>query len=82
MRLMSHRLLLLRGLKILFLLILTGGLPMLFADVSYNPLILKSDGSLHTFGNNNNGQLRDGTTSQRIAPTQILVPVNGFISVN
>lgn len=77
----SYLLFLLRG-PILPLLILTGGLPMLFADVSYNPLILKSDGSLHTFGNNNKGQLRDGTTSQRIAPTQILAPVNGFISVN
>ena len=36
-------------------------------------LILKADGSLHTFGSSNfTGQLGDGTTSDRHTPTQIL----------
>ena len=70
MRLMSHRLLFLRGLKNLFLLIMTGVLQMLFASTSYHSLILKTDGSLHTFGRNDYGQLGDGTTTQRNSPTQ------------
>ena len=39
---------------------------------NYHSLILKSDGSLHTFGMNNYGQLGDGSTTNSYSPTQIL----------
>ena len=38
----------------------------------YHSLIIKTDGSLWTFGRNAEGQLGDGTTVQRNTPTQIL----------
>jgi alpha-tubulin suppressor-like RCC1 family protein len=44
----------------------------LFGNVAYHSLILKSDGSLHTFGSNSYGQLGDGTTTNKTTPTQIL----------
>ena len=40
--------------------------------VNNHSLILKTDGSLHTFGKNTNGQLGDGTTTSKSTPTQIL----------
>ena len=46
--------------------------PTVYAGLSYHSLIIKSDGSLHTFGQNSNGQLGDGTTTNRNTPTQIL----------
>ena len=44
----------------------------LYSNSANHSLILKSDGSLHTFGINGFGQLGDGTTTQRNTPTQIL----------
>ncbi|MDA8991125.1 hypothetical protein N9H45_06330, partial [Opitutales bacterium] len=43
-----------------------------FANSAAHSLILKSDGSLHTFGLNSFGQLGDGTTTTKNTPTQIL----------
>ena len=34
--------------------------------------VLKQDGSLYTFGRNEFGQLGDGTTSDQMAPRQVL----------
>ena len=44
----------------------------LFGNVAQHSLIIKLDGSLHTFGWNSHGQLGDGTTTDRNTPTQIL----------
>ncbi|MDC3334978.1 hypothetical protein OAV71_00590, partial [Opitutales bacterium] len=43
-----------------------------FANSAAHSLILKSDGSLHTFGLNSFGMLGDGSTTTRNTPTQIL----------
>ena len=42
-----------------------------FANTASHSLILKSDGSLHTFGLNSFGMLGDGSTTTRNIPTQI-----------
>ena len=44
----------------------------IFGNIADHSLIIKTDGSLHTFGNNANGRLGDGTTTNRHTPTQIL----------
>ena len=55
------------------LFVLLGVYPsFLFGNVADHSLIIKTDGSLHTFGNNANGRLGDGTTTNRHVPTQIL----------
>ena len=37
-------------------------------------LALKTDGSVWAWGYNNSGQLRDGTTKNRLSPVEISVP--------
>ena len=61
------------GISLVFTLLLSVLIgPTVFANTAYHSLILKSDGSLHTFGYNAYGQLGDGSTNQRTTPTQIL----------
>ena len=44
-----------------------------FGNIAYyHSLFIKSDGSLWAMGNNNYGQLGDGTTTQRSSPVQIV----------
>jgi alpha-tubulin suppressor-like RCC1 family protein len=38
-------------------------------------LILKTDGSLWACGNNEYGQLGDGTTENRLAPVRVSLPI-------
>jgi alpha-tubulin suppressor-like RCC1 family protein len=44
------------------------------AGISHS-LLLKTDGTFWATGGNTFGQLGDGTTEQRIAPVQIILPV-------
>ncbi len=41
----------------------------------YHTLILKTDGTLWATGANTNGQLGDGTTTNRLVPVQIMTGV-------
>ena len=43
-----------------------------YANLAYHTLFLKSDGSLHAMGWNPQGQLGDGTTTNRSSPVQVL----------
>ena len=53
--------------------ILTSGVDQISAG-RYHSLILKNDGSLCSYGNNNYGQLGDGTTTDKHLPIQIFLP--------
>jgi alpha-tubulin suppressor-like RCC1 family protein len=51
--------------------ILASGVSQIAGSI-FHSMVLKSDGSLHTFGYGFHGQLGDGTTTTRNTPTQIL----------
>ena len=58
--------------KILILLFVFLYLSNYLNGISYHSLILKDDGSLHAFGQNNYGQLGDGSNTNRNTPVQII----------
>ena len=59
--------------KIVFLFIYMMFFGNTFGNIAYyHSLFIKSDGSLWAMGNNNYGQLGDGTTTQRSSPVQIV----------
>ena len=60
--------------RILFLIMfgLFGLIQMGYGNLGLHSLIIKTDGSLWTFGRNTYGQLGDGSSTHRRTPTQIL----------
>ena len=38
----------------------------------YDTVVVKRDGTVWAFGNNSNGQLGDGTSSNRVNPVQVI----------
>ena len=47
----------------------------------YHSLALKSDGTVWAWGNNGNGQLGDGTTTQRLSPIQVTALTGTVIAI-
>ena len=70
----------LSGLRILIFLILSAYSGMLFGGSGEHSLYIKSDGSLWGMGNNNYGQLGDGSFDNRSTPVEI--ESSGVLSVS